>query len=145
MHITATFSNGETDVYKGHRPVKAAWRIVDHETGKTIVSGHSLDRDRAERTATNKLRSEIIGSPFPYLPSRRDISLALYNNFSSRESKIEFAKHWLTKARDAGLMNDVPAGKLVPNFKIAIQRMQDANAKARDAEMKNYTIEIVDL
>ena len=49
--ITATFSNGYQDTYKGTRDVKAAW-MVTLPDGRTM-SGHSLDRARAEKTARN--------------------------------------------------------------------------------------------
>ena len=54
MTKTATFSNGYTDTYKGHRPVKAAWAIF--RNGSCILSGHSMDRKKAEKTAHNNLR-----------------------------------------------------------------------------------------
>jgi hypothetical protein len=49
MRITATFSNGYTDTYKGNRDVKAAW-MVTLPSGE-IISGHSMDRTKAEKTA----------------------------------------------------------------------------------------------
>jgi hypothetical protein len=49
--INATFSNGLTDTYKGSREVKAAWMVI-LPSGKTI-SGHSLDFQKAEKTAKN--------------------------------------------------------------------------------------------
>ena len=51
----AIFSNGHTDVYKGKRAVKAAWMF--EYKGKTY-SGHSLDAEKANKTANNTLRSE---------------------------------------------------------------------------------------
>jgi hypothetical protein len=45
----ATFSNGLVDVYKGKRDVKAAWMVI-LPNGK-IISGHSYDRDTAQKTA----------------------------------------------------------------------------------------------
>lgn len=52
--IQATFSDGTVDVYHGKRPIKAAWAIfVD---GKFASSGHSLDRDRARKTAESNIR-----------------------------------------------------------------------------------------
>ena len=51
--ITATFSNGHTDTYKGKRDVKAAWMVITAD-GK-IHSGHSLDRAAAEGTARTYL------------------------------------------------------------------------------------------
>lgn len=47
--IIATFSDGTVDQYKGARAVRAAWQ-VKLPTGK-VVSGHSLSRENAEKTA----------------------------------------------------------------------------------------------
>ena len=57
MNITAIFSNGFTDIYKGDRAVKAAWAIIDRATGEVINSGHSLDRLKAQKTAEGNLRN----------------------------------------------------------------------------------------
>lgn len=51
--ITAKFSNGHTDVYKGKRPVKAAWMIVSPDG--EIRSGHSLDKAKARKTAEGNM------------------------------------------------------------------------------------------
>lgn len=51
MAITATFSNGFVDVYKGKRSVKAAWMITRKSDGKVLNSGHSLDAAKALKTA----------------------------------------------------------------------------------------------
>lgn len=53
--ITATFSTGHTDTYKGTRPVKAAWAIIID--GKVADSGHSLDRAKAAKTADGHRRN----------------------------------------------------------------------------------------
>jgi len=53
--ITAKFSNGFEDVYNGTRNVKAAWMIVEKATGEVKMSGHSLDRARAAKTADGNL------------------------------------------------------------------------------------------
>lgn len=53
--ITATFSNGFTDTYKGHRDVKAAWMITRVEDGEVLASGHSLDRIKADKAANGAL------------------------------------------------------------------------------------------
>lgn len=54
--ITAKFSNGFEDTYKGHRDVKAAWMITRAEDGKVLASGHSLDRVKADKTAGGTLQ-----------------------------------------------------------------------------------------
>lgn len=51
-NLTAKFSNGHDDVYKGKRPVKAAWMVITADG--TTVSGHSLDRETAAKTARAK-------------------------------------------------------------------------------------------
>ena len=48
-HKVAIFSDGHKDVYKGNRDVKAAWAIYDKATGEFLLSGHSIDRNRAEK------------------------------------------------------------------------------------------------
>lgn len=55
MTITATFSNGFTDTYKGKRNVKAAWAIIRKSDGKVIASGHSLNRENAAKTSASNL------------------------------------------------------------------------------------------
>lgn len=55
--IIATFSNGTTDIYGGKRAVRAAWAIICRATGETIVSGHSLDRVCAAKTASAKIQN----------------------------------------------------------------------------------------
>jgi hypothetical protein len=57
MTITATFPNGFTDTYKGSRNVKAAWAIFNTATGAVIKSGHSLDRQKATKTADGSLQT----------------------------------------------------------------------------------------
>jgi hypothetical protein len=56
MTMTATFSNGFTDTYKGDRDVKAAWAIFNKETGSVIKSGHSLDITKAAKTCEGNLQ-----------------------------------------------------------------------------------------
>ena len=50
MKKVAKFSNGFTDEYKGKRAVTAAWMITDKD-GEVVASGHSLDKNRAEKTS----------------------------------------------------------------------------------------------
>lgn len=54
--ITATFSNGHTDTYKGAREVKAAWAIIRKSDGVVLKSGHSLDRVKAAKTAEGRMQ-----------------------------------------------------------------------------------------
>lgn len=48
---TATYSNGHTDTYNGHRAVTVGWAVIDNQTNETVRSGHSLDAKRASKTA----------------------------------------------------------------------------------------------
>ena len=68
----ATFSNGFTDTYKGHRAVKAAWMITNKATGEVVASGHSLDRAKAAKTAASNQRAVFGFSDLPQfdVPSR---------------------------------------------------------------------------
>ena len=50
-NLTATFSTGYTDAYKGDRDVRAAWLLTTPE-GRTF-SGHSLNRQNAAKTASS--------------------------------------------------------------------------------------------
>lgn len=52
--IKAIFSNGYEDIYKGKRDVKAAWMITK-EDGSVYASGHSLDLEKARKTAGSNL------------------------------------------------------------------------------------------
>lgn len=51
--LTATFSNGFTDTYKGDRDVRAAWMVI-LPNGK-VMSGHSRDVATARKTAENNI------------------------------------------------------------------------------------------
>jgi hypothetical protein len=55
--ITAAFSNGATDTYKGKRDVKAAWAVIRLSDNTVIASGHSLDAAKAEATASTHLQT----------------------------------------------------------------------------------------
>ena len=48
---TTTYTNGNIDIYKGKRDVKAGWQLT--LTDGTILQGHSLDADKAVKTARN--------------------------------------------------------------------------------------------
>ena len=65
----ATFSNGFTDTYKGHRAVKAAWMITNKATGEVVASGHSLDRAKAAKTAQGAMSAKAYGFG-PIMPTR---------------------------------------------------------------------------
>lgn len=69
MTITATFSNGYEDTYKGNRAVKAAWAVIRKSDGKVIASGHSLDRAKAAKTAQGAM-SDKAHAFGPIMPTR---------------------------------------------------------------------------
>jgi len=75
--LTATFSNGTTDVYKGSRKVTAAWAIIHKATGQTLNSGHSLDAEKARKTAMGNVHylssEKVLGQRIDsyYIPTQR--------------------------------------------------------------------------
>ncbi|WP_412507788.1 hypothetical protein [Roseovarius sp. SYSU LYC5161] len=69
MTITATFSNGYEETYKGNRAVKAAWAVIRKSDGKVIASGHSLDRAKAAKTAQGAMSEKAHGFG-PLRPTR---------------------------------------------------------------------------
>ncbi len=83
MTITATFSNGFADTYKGDRTVTAAWAIIRKADGAVLKSGHSLDAAKAHKTAAGNVHSagwhalgeghalRFIQGPNPHLPAAR--------------------------------------------------------------------------
>ena len=77
MPITAKFSNGFIDTYKGKRDVRAAWMITNRETGKVLMSGHSLDAARAQQTAEGNLGQYCLAARVGYQTMHRQPALAL--------------------------------------------------------------------
>jgi hypothetical protein len=88
MPITAKFSNAHVDTYKGKRPVKAAWMAI-LPTGR-IVSGHSLDRAKAEKTARGAA-SEKAGVWLWWKTRRHSISAAQLAHAGAEARKHGFA------------------------------------------------------
>jgi len=135
MTITATFSNGYTDTYKGTRPVKAAWAIINRETGEVIASGHSLDRVKAQKTATGNVTLCVRLSHDAYPSFRLPASLVhLHGNWG---------KELVKNVRASGLANDVEVGKLTANE--AFKRAKAANERRTAAQRALVTIEVIDL
>jgi len=139
--ITAKFSNGHTDTYKGQRDVKAAWMIVRKSDGEVMNSGHSLDRARAEKTAegncryTGEVPAGFEGGTF-HLPR------------SVREFHGIENKRWMIRrCRQFGLLDDTPMGVLTNHQLLtrAFDRARDWNARYYAAQRDLFTIEIVDL
>jgi len=120
----ATFSNGFTDTYKGHRDVKAAWAIILKSTGETLNSGHSLDAQKADKTARNNLRYTKtdcgIVTPFLSIPGKT-------------VSHIEYV---LKEARAQGYTGKAHGLRA---FVMA------HNAKVTDAILREVRIEVINL
>jgi len=51
----SVFSNGVEDLYKGKRDVQFGWMIVKLDGSEIYAMGHSLDRQKAEKTARGNL------------------------------------------------------------------------------------------
>lgn len=135
--ITARFSNGHEDVYKGKRDVRAAWMVTDIETGAVVASGHSLDRKRAEKTAESNIRQYHLGhrkgENEVMVPLTRDIGLWLRN--ASDDSK----RALLAFARAAGY--DGP-----PKIRPVVAWATDVhNPAVRAARRARLRVEVIDL
>lgn len=117
---TAVFSDGSTDAYKGHRDVQAAWAIFNRTTGVRIKSGHSLDMDRATKTARLALR---------------DIA-AMYT--IPRGAQHQYIWNQVMK-------NAHREGYLGKSLQGAINCLKEANAKRMARLEQKYRIEVVEL
>lgn len=115
MTITATFSNGHTDTYKGNRDVKAAWAIIRKADGKVVMSGHSLDANKASKTAAGNIRTYVARGEAVQKPSRYAHQIRWYDGLA-RERGFKNWKDWYA-----------------------------ADQIARAEEAKGYTIEVVSL
>jgi hypothetical protein len=120
MPITAEFSNGHTDTYKGSRPVKAAWMITDRESGKVLASGHSLDLAKARKTAEGNVAENHAagagnlpiwnprGHTIAHLKLRRDAARA--NGWDGKGKPDAFIKRINAErkaARDASVIIEI--------------------------------------
>lgn len=123
MNITATFSNGFTDIYKGDRSVKAAWAIVDRETGATLNSGHSLDRAKAQKTAEGNLRNTRV----PGVDNAYAFTGRCTPGYHVKQAREYFGY----------------TGKGLDSF--ALTFLKAHNAKLDAAKRARVTIEVVDL
>ena len=84
--IVATFADGTTDVYKGKRLVKAAWKLT--RPCGAVVTGHSADRATAEKTARThipQVSDSEIGHPFIDRPRACHAGYFSYQNAKARE------------------------------------------------------------
>lgn len=95
--ITATFSNGHTDTYKGTREVKAAWALIRKDTGETLASGHSLDMAKARKTAEGKIGyseiCKVLGRD-PKGDSHRPTRNAMQSAHHDRWARTQGFKNW---------------------------------------------------
>lgn len=130
MTITATFSNGYTDAYKGTRSVTAAWMITRRSDGKILASGHSLDRPRAQKTAEGNIRDLI-----PHLTDGRYYTLPP----SASRLHREWARKLLKSLREAGKAPERATPRAI--FEACRAINADTLARARAAA----AIEIIDL
>ena len=131
---TATFSNGFIDTYKGKRDVKAAWAIINKETGETVSSGHSLDRARAAKTANGNLR---------YVRLDQSGTTVYYPSTISQFT-IEDARKALSSLREVGAEVTLPATRSSV-YSDAVKHNENIRAKRRAKTEALCKIEIVDL
>lgn len=143
--ITATFPDGFADTYNGTRDVRAAWRVVDLETGETARSGHSLDRARAEKTAKSAL-SEMLNAYRPFY------KLGRYEDFRYRlgGEHGHFRRHVYTKLVEAGhapegLKTIRQVADHVGGFRQLYQLCKSMNEDAAARHETRYKIEIIDI
>lgn len=129
MSIIAIFSNGHKDEYKGDRAVKAAWMITDKETGEVLASGHSLDAQRAEKTARSNVGLVVrCDLPHFYVPQ----------NF--RLMSKEYAQQLLKQLKEHGAE---PQGK--KTIRTVYDAAKRANAQRSAAQRERAVIEVIEL
>ena len=117
---TAIFSNGYTDTYKGNRPVKAAWAIIRKDDGKVLMSGHSLDRAKAEKTAHGNASDRFANLAPIYAP---------------RGHSLGHIKLERDAARRCGWDGNGQPRKFI----------EAENARRAGERAKLYTVEVIDL
>jgi hypothetical protein len=94
MTITAKFTNGFEDTYKGNRAVKAAWAIIRKSDGEVLASGHSLDASKAAKTASGHMMylAHAVGVDLPRFDVPQRIwSGANYSYLFSLAAKYGYA------------------------------------------------------
>lgn len=115
MTITATFSNGHTDTYKGKREVTAAWAIIRKADGKVMMSGHSMDADKALKTGTGNIRTYFAHGQHVDKPNKYISAIIV----------------WDKKARERGFRN--------------WKDWYAADQLVRDEQAKGFTVEVVNI
>lgn len=93
MTITATFSNGYTDTYKGKREVTAAWAIIRKADGKVMMSGHSMDTAKALKTGTGNIRTYFAHGQHVDKPNNHMAAIIVFNKIA-REHGFRNWKDW---------------------------------------------------
>ena len=102
--IKSVFSNGFEDIYKGNRAVAAAWMITKIADGSVYASGHSLDLDKAQKTARGNL---------PRLHSR-------YKGRDGAWTAQYLAKEWGCRPSQAIARADQENAELQAKYKIEV-------------------------
>lgn len=128
--IRATFSNGYTRTYKGKRDVRAAWAIIDRETGETLLSGFSLDADKARKTADGNVR---------YTGHFRRVAFAGADRMHWNRLVMDpdFIRRTADALRQRGVEPDTRnTGRLR-------RQVQDVNASALERARRRVDVEIV--
>ena len=125
MPITVTFSNGHTDTYKGKRDVRAAWMITHRQTGEVLMSGHSLDADRAQKTAEGNLGQYCLvetGMRQIEIPRQLYMGVCYRDIFKRAESEgFEGRRgNWLALRRFAKQHNAQRKAKMLQMVKIEV-------------------------
>lgn len=139
-HKVAIFSDGTKDVYKGNRDVKAAWAIFNKETGELLLSGHSLDRVRAEKTARNNVS---------YIAS--DVGVDGFHiritNAALNINHINYIKSEVKLFRKMGFLDDYEVGKhkISKLYDAGIAKAKEYNQNRKSEILSRVRIEIVDI
>ena len=128
MTIIAKFSNGFEDKYNGNRDVKAAWMITRKDTGEVLMSGHSLDRAKAAKTASGNLR---------YLASAAGVDMPAFD--VPRTLHVGANYSWMFKA---AAKHGFTGGSKMHAYKVWAAAK---NAERRAAIEAAISIEVVDV
>ena len=115
MTITATFSNGYTDTYNGKREVTAAWAIIRKTDGKVMMSGHSMDADKALKTGTGNIRTYFAHGQHVDKPNNHLSAMIVFNKLARKHGFCDW-KDWYA-----------------------------ADQLVRDEQAKGFTVEVVSI
>lgn len=132
----ATFSNGFVDIYKGTRDVKAAWAMIRKSDGKVLCSGHSLDRQRAQKTAESHLQYHFNGD-IGWTIRHANMFSVLSADAARKEQEGTVGD----RLREEGLLQP---GQFVGRNTLA-NYVKEYNYRIRERKLAAVTIEIIDL